>query len=117
MLLMLTLVLGIFTFSGFAGTGRSVIDQKATQTEVGIRATRKVGGRVISFGDALVLFKSDKASCFQASWKMALLSFDNLMRVKLTRISLQVHFQPLAFYCCLPRMIPQSSDEEEQFSA
>jgi hypothetical protein len=113
-MLMLTLVLGIFTFFGNA---RSVIDPKPTQTEVEISNSRKAGNRTISYKDALGLLRVDQALCFQLSWKGALLSFNNLMQVKLAMVNVRQGFQPPILYYCLTRMLPQSSDEEEPFSA
>ncbi len=114
LMLMLTLVLGILTFFGNA---RSVIDPKPTQTEVEISNSRKAGNRAISYQDALGLFRVDQAPCFRLSWKEALLSFNNLMQVKLVLVNVQQGFQPPILYYCLTRMLPQSSDEEEPFSA
>lgn len=116
LLLMLTLVLGIFTFSGFSVNTRSVVDQKATQTEVGIGIFRQAGGRSISFGKALGQLSVDRTPCPQLGWKVALLSFDNLIKVKLARIRAHPDFQRTICRCHLTRMIPQSSDEEEPFS-
>jgi hypothetical protein len=112
LMLMLTMFLGMVTFSGFSGNARSVVDQKATQTEVGISSVRTDENRTISFQDALGLFVIDQAFWLGPDWKMDLLLFDNLIRVKLARISLQPPFQPIC-HRYLTKTIPQSSDEEE----
>lgn len=114
---MLTLIAGILTFSGFSGNTRLVIDQRAPKTEVGLGAIRKAGKRAISYRDALGYLNIDQATCFQLNWKTALLSFDNLVQVKLNRISLQPPFWSSTFCGRLTRMIPQNTDEEKPFTS
>lgn len=117
LLLMLTLVMGILTFSGFSGNTRSIVAQKATQTEVGRCSSPEAGYRTISFQYALSLHRLEPACWHQNDWKMALLSFDNLMQVKLASIGRGPCPKRPIFCSHLTRMIPQSSDEEEPFSA
>jgi hypothetical protein len=117
LLLMLTLLVGIFTFSGFSSAARSVIDQKAVQTEAHISTARKADVKAISFAGALRLSKHHQASGFQLSWKMALISFDNLMQVKLAGISSKPRFRCPVQCCHFTKMPPQGSSEEEPFSA
>ncbi|HWW40783.1 hypothetical protein [Pedobacter sp.] len=114
LMLMLTLVLGILTFFGNA---RSVIDPKPTQTEVEISNFGKAGNRTISYQHALDLLRGDQARCFRLSWNEALLSFNNLIQVKLALVNVRQGFQPPILYYYLTRILPQSSDEEEPFSA
>jgi hypothetical protein len=113
LMLMLTMVIGFFTFSGFSGNLGSASDQKTAQTEVVIRTPRKSGYKIISYAYAVSLLKADHAPRFHLVWKMALLSFNNFMKAQFAWLSLLPSLQHPVQPLRLTGPVPQISNEEE----
>ncbi|SHG66412.1 hypothetical protein SAMN05443549_105273 [Flavobacterium fluvii] len=110
--LAVTLLLGIFAFSGYANNLQSR-QLQTTQTELVVSNNHKICKRAISYkkGIELSLFISPQNS-FDKNWANALITHNLLTKVKLDTISRQFYSHKPANLFLQVKTIPQSSDED-----
>jgi hypothetical protein len=110
-LLTVTLLFGIFTFSGYAGNSQSR-QFETTQTELVVSNNPKIYKQTISFKKGIELINFSPLISSDKNWTNALIAYNLLTKVKQDNLSKQYYSHNPANHFLQVKTIPQSSDED-----